>query len=260
MMQNLVKHFGKLMFLGLSYALYLAVSPLIVDAPPRPDWLLWGSLIHMMILMIVAWANKGADVSDSVLGARVATTGYLHTLIGICAALAGISVMEDPSPGHLAEVIKPIGAALSTSIIGWWAGSELGIRDDKHGYGEAAGPHIELQRLEKSLKVLNTSIMSTAEGLSHAGGKLGKNIDELPKMISEVAEKLTIIKVHMEKISGSTQKTSAAMQEAAVSSVEMKAHAETTGAALARASGLIDQVDTFLAKIRKERDVGGGGH
>lgn len=82
---------------------------------------------HMVILVILGFLAIFKERDDNIeVGNRVATMGYLHTLIGTSVALimtakfGGAEMIE-----HIDTIISPIGSALITSIIGWAFGKEM---------------------------------------------------------------------------------------------------------------------------------------
>ena len=113
------------MWLGLSMALGIALMP-IIGIKWMPDLLLGLSLSHIISLSIIAWIKVFVEKIDNVdIGNRLATTGYVHTLIGTCAALIAVADFDGSNMSDIQQMIKPIGAALGTSIIGWWMGNEI---------------------------------------------------------------------------------------------------------------------------------------
>jgi len=82
---------------------------------------------HMIILVVLGFFAILKEHDDNIeVGNRVATMGYLHTLIGTSVALimtaqfGGAEMIE-----HIDTIISPIGSALITSIIGWAFGKEM---------------------------------------------------------------------------------------------------------------------------------------
>ncbi|NEW60283.1 hypothetical protein GSY74_03215, partial [Sulfurovum sp. bin170] len=82
---------------------------------------------HMVMLVILGFFAIFNERDDNIeVGNRVATMGYLHTLIGTSVALimtskfGGAEMIE-----HIDTIIAPIGSALITSIIGWAFGKEM---------------------------------------------------------------------------------------------------------------------------------------
>ena len=82
-------------------------------------------LQHMSLLVVLGFfAIK--DKADNVeVGNRIATMGYLHTLIGTSVALILTAKYGSEVIEHVENIIAPIGSSLLTSIIGWAFGKEM---------------------------------------------------------------------------------------------------------------------------------------
>ena len=80
---------------------------------------------HMLVLVVLGFFAIREKADNVEVGNRIATMGYLHTLIGTSVALIltakyGSAVIE-----HVENIIAPIGSSLLTSIIGWAFGKEM---------------------------------------------------------------------------------------------------------------------------------------
>ena len=122
------KVYSLVMCCGLVAALFLAVLPVLgLDGQPRAH--LAVSISHMLALTVIAWvqvANRRrapANLDD--VARRLANTGYVHTLIGVIASLALVGRVDLLTDAGLSALVTPMGAALITSIIGWWMGGEI---------------------------------------------------------------------------------------------------------------------------------------
>lgn len=111
-----------------------AVHNLVRGIPDLSSRLLVVGLGHMFLMVAVGAFVKRPE--NIIAGNKIQTAGYLHTLIGFAAALFKI----DPGHFSIAAIMIPLGSALSTSIIGWFAGGEIaergGTLDDIAAKGE----------------------------------------------------------------------------------------------------------------------------
>jgi archaellum component FlaC len=116
--------FGFFVALGLMLGLYLGVE--FIEQYVGILFLAVG-IQHMIALVLLGFFAIIKERDDNIeVGNRVATMGYLHTLIGTSVALimtskfGGAEMIE-----HIDTIISPIGSALITSIIGWAFGKEM---------------------------------------------------------------------------------------------------------------------------------------
>lgn len=120
--------FTSAMWVGLTAAMTVAALPHLGRAG-RPGVLLVASLMHMVLLSAIAWgriARRRRVPADNVdLGQRLAMTGYLHTLVGVSAALSLLGHSDLSADDGLRVLVMPISAALGTSFVGWWMGTEM---------------------------------------------------------------------------------------------------------------------------------------
>ncbi len=110
----------------------LRSAPVRFAKEQLPWWIVRLGLAHMLFLTLITlmFVQKGNpyQLNNIELGRLHAMAGYLHTLIG---ALGAISVgalgvaRGAPSDEALGAMLFYVGLALSTSIVGWWAGSEF---------------------------------------------------------------------------------------------------------------------------------------
>ncbi len=159
---------------GLLSALILAFGPLL-GMKTRPTELLILSMVHMVILTFIAWINILGRKGDHIdIGIRLSTTGYVHTLIGTCAAL--ISAASFKGDIHeIQEIINPIGSALGTSIIGWSMGKEM-----QRAVWSAEKEEIGYQdELENSFREFSAQIRRLSSRLEESGKEWEKGVTRL---------------------------------------------------------------------------------
>jgi len=82
-------------------------------------------LQHMLVLVVLGFFAIKERADNFEVGNRVATMGYLHTLIGTSVALILTAKYGSEVIEHVENIIAPIGSSLITSIIGWAFGKEM---------------------------------------------------------------------------------------------------------------------------------------
>ena len=80
---------------------------------------------HMLILVVLGFFAIKERADNIEVGSRIATMGYLHTLIGTSVALILTAKYGSEVIEHVENIIAPIGSSLLTSIIGWAFGKEM---------------------------------------------------------------------------------------------------------------------------------------
>ena len=167
---------------------------------------------HMVILVGLGFFSIIKERDDNFeVGSRVATMGYLHTLIGTSVALimtskfGGAELIE-----NIDTIIAPIGSALITSIIGWAFGKEM--EREKYRYKLSsteesdnaleflaqkvtnAGVKIEqssnqwVANMEKSTAQLLSSSQKLEETISQAEHSSQKSIEEISRLFTTLYE------------------------------------------------------------------------
>jgi len=181
--------FGVVMWLGLGTALSIALMS-VFGMDWYPTLLLEISLGHMILLSIIAWIQVWRKKSDNVdIGSRVATTGYIHTLIGTCAALIAAAGFDGSNLNEIQQIIKPIGAALGTSIIGWWMGNEIQlVTRDKTDEGMIS--YRNKEQVEKSLEELASSVRNLSLKLTESGEHWEKSADNIRKKFENASDEM----------------------------------------------------------------------
>jgi len=80
---------------------------------------------HMLVLVVLGFFAIKERADNIEVATRIATMGYLHTLIGTSVALILTAKYGSEVIEHVENIIGPIGSSLLTSIIGWAFGKEL---------------------------------------------------------------------------------------------------------------------------------------
>jgi len=179
--------FGVIMWLGLGTALYIALMP-VFGMDWYPTLLLEISLGHMILLSIIAWVQVWRKTADNVdIGSRVATTGYIHTLIGTCAALVAAAGFDGGNLNEIQQIIKPIGAALGTSIIGWWMGNEIQLAS-LNKTDEGLISYRNKEQVEKSLEELASSVRNLSLKLTESGVHWENSADNIRRKFENASD------------------------------------------------------------------------
>ena len=173
------------------------------------------SLTHMLLLILLGYRLPLSR--RNLAGDRVQTAGYLHTLIGFSAALLHVSTHDF----NLSEIMSPLGSALITSIMGWFAGGELsstahnsdvpGIKDEM---GKIA---IELKDFLTSVQEAHTCYVDTIKGASDEYEKLQEKqkevISKSTEALAEIDETLKTLNDSYGEILESVRKSSKSISE-----------------------------------------------
>lgn len=230
---------------GLFFALILAFGPLL-GMKTRPTELLILSMVHMVILTLIAWIKilrKKDDHTDT--GIRLSTTGYVHTLIGTCAAL--ISAASFKGDIHaIQEIINPIGSALGTSIIGWSMGKEMqravwSSEKEDIGYQD---------ELENSFREFSAQIRRLSSRLEESGKEWEKGVTKLRESLELSGEEwksgILYIRKNLEDSGGELKKGIDALKTDLERSGESwLAKADKTGKSLETSvNSIIDKINS----------------
>nr|VFJ86367.1 MAG: hypothetical protein BECKH772A_GA0070896_1000125 [Candidatus Kentron sp. H]VFJ88199.1 MAG: hypothetical protein BECKH772B_GA0070898_1000116 [Candidatus Kentron sp. H]VFJ95426.1 MAG: hypothetical protein BECKH772C_GA0070978_1000225 [Candidatus Kentron sp. H] len=168
---------------GIVIAISIAVTMVIFDFSFN---ILLFSLPYMLILIFLGYRLSVAE--RNMAGERIQTAGYLHTLIGFSIAL--LHVRGSQEGFNIIEVMQPLGSALITSILGWFAGGELSsIKRD----GDIPGIKDEMGRLSAELdgftnmvRAVHENYIKTIQGFSEEYGKLlDKQSKESEKLLGK---------------------------------------------------------------------------
>jgi len=183
--------FGFVVSLGLMLGLYLGVG--LIEKYVDVLFLAIG-IQHMLILVVVGFFAILKEHDDNIeVGNRVATMGYLHTLIGTSVALimtskyGGAEMIE-----HIDSIIAPIGSALITSIIGWAFGKEM--ERDRYRFkleaSEQSNNALELlsQKVERSARLIEQSSLRWVENMEQSSSQLANASAQLETTVNTVAQ------------------------------------------------------------------------
>ncbi|MCP4107416.1 MAG: methyl-accepting chemotaxis protein [Desulfobacteraceae bacterium] len=152
---KIIYHIFKLLYIaGIIIATVFAFRHVITKVIPLeyflsaihkiPGELLGISLLHMTCIILVGLFTEKKD--KTIVGENIQTAGYLHTLIGFSAAI--IALREDGQKGfEIGRMLIPLASALSTSIIGWFIGSEI------ERWGTSEDIQTRLVEVEEELKI-----------------------------------------------------------------------------------------------------------
>lgn len=168
--------FGFLLSVGLMLGLYAGVG--FIEKYVGVIFLVIG-IQHMLILVVLAFFAIIKEREDNIeMGNRVATMGYLHTLIGTSVALimtskfGGMEMIE-----HIDSIIAPIGSALITSIIGWAFGKEM--ERERYRYKLSSS-----EESEKSLEFLAQKVVRSANLIEASSQKWVETIDRSSEQLA----------------------------------------------------------------------------
>jgi len=183
--------FGFVVAVGLMLGLYMGVG--FIEKYVNILFLAVG-IQHMLILVVLGFFAIIKERDDNIeVGNRVATMGYLHTLIGTSVALimtskyGGAEMIE-----HIDSIIAPIGSALITSIIGWAFGKEM--ERERYRYklesSEKSNNALEFlaQRVERSARLIEQSSLKWVENMEQSSTQLVASADKLEKTVEHVAQ------------------------------------------------------------------------
>ena len=82
-------------------------------------------VLFVVVLFFISLANGGLKKAAEIAGSKIQSAGYLYTLIGVV-----IAMMQIDGQGYtINDAIAPIGAALLTSLAGWFLGSFVEEQD-----------------------------------------------------------------------------------------------------------------------------------
>lgn len=138
---------------------------------------------HMVVLVILGFLAIKLDKDDNIeVGNRVATMGYLHTLIGTSVALIMTAKFGADMIEHINTIISPIGSALITSIIGWAFGKEM--ERDRYRY------KIEkTERAEDAMEFLADKLITVAHQIEKSSQAWNTNIEQgVSQLVSTTQE------------------------------------------------------------------------
>jgi len=140
---------------------------------------------HMIILVILGFfaIKEGADNIE--VANRIATMGYLHTLIGTSVALILTAKYGSEVIEHVENIIAPIGSSLLTSIIGWAFGKEM--ERDKYRFILSTE-----EETNNALEFLAQKVTNSANLIEMSSTKWAETIDKSTHQVHNTAQALEI--------------------------------------------------------------------
>jgi hypothetical protein len=154
------------------------------------------SLGHMVVLSVLGVLHVKRVPQDNLdIGSRIATMGYLHTLLGITSALivVGQLNMNTESATMMDEIRKmlmPIGSALTTSIIGWAIGKEL----QRDNWGDDK-TDLDMSELDIALKDLVRYLQAWSLNIDEASDRTKVSIDAFCMNLENSSKKLSEVEL-----------------------------------------------------------------
>lgn len=191
-------------------------------------WFLIGSISHVLFLAFLSSVSKSVDKTAA--GTRVQTAGYLHTLAAFVMIFSQVQ-----HEFTLDIVLYPMGAALITSICGWFFGGEIlasarlsskyiqdeaeklakeldgfryAIRKIHEDYVETirkandefAGLHQKQSEMYQKILDLNGTAEKLVAALKSVSNEMKSNFgDEFKNSVSEVSENFDTLKYEVKK-------------------------------------------------------------
>ncbi len=204
------KAFMALYILGVLSGGILIVQVLMEDISAvkfaSSDGMLFLPVIYVILLFAVSFTKPWWKYSGEITGTKVQTAGYLYTLIGVIIAMLQFSNEEY----SIEQAIAPIGAALLTSLAGWFLGSFIGDEDPNgtpHAGGSIDDKYSYLKTFEsevkKSLKAIEDSLKSQleqAEKLKKAQENYTNTVEQGTKKFETMSANIDPIKKAFESV------------------------------------------------------------
>jgi hypothetical protein len=140
---------------------------------------------HMVVLVVLGFFAIREREDNVEVGNRIATMGYLHTLIGTSVALILTAKYGSEVIEHVENIIAPIGSSLLTSIIGWAFGKEM----EREKYRLKVSSEEETNNALEFLaqKVTNSAVLIEKSSLLWA-----ETIDKSTHQVNNTSQQLEI--------------------------------------------------------------------
>ena len=138
---------------------------------------------HMIILVVLGFFAIREKEDNVEIGNRVATMGYLHTLIGTSVALIMTAHYGSDVIEHVESIIAPIGSSLITSIIGWAFGKEM--ERDKYRFKISAE-----EETSNALEFLAQKVIYSAKIIEDSSKGWGETINASTKEVQNTTKLL----------------------------------------------------------------------
>ena len=142
-------------------------------------------LQHMMVLVILGFFAIKDRADNIEVASRIATMGYLHTLIGTSVALILTAKYGSDVIEHVENIIAPIGSSLLTSIIGWAFGKEL--ERDKYRFKISTE-----EETNNALEFLAQKVTNSARLIEKSSTLWAETIDKSTHQVQNTSQQLEI--------------------------------------------------------------------
>ena len=140
---------------------------------------------HMLVLVVLGFFAIKDRVDNFEVASRIATMGYLHTLIGTSVALILTAKYGSEVIEHVENIIAPIGSSLLTSIIGWAFGKEMERDRYRFKISTEEETHNALEFLAK--KVTNSALL-----IEKSSTLWAETIDKSTQQVKNTSQQLEI--------------------------------------------------------------------
>lgn len=143
-----------------------------------------GSVSHVILLAVLSFSLTGID--KLVAGSKVQTAGYLHTLVAFVLIFAQVE-----NEFTLDVVLYPMGAALITSILGWFIGGEIVGRIGTKGVSlenEAGKLASELEGFTHAIHKIHENYTNTLHKANKEFNALHKEQSKMYNKVSKLSE------------------------------------------------------------------------
>ena len=140
---------------------------------------------HMLVLVVLGFFAIKERVDNFEIASRIATMGYLHTLIGTSVALILTAKYGSEVIEHVENIIGPIGSSLLTSIIGWAFGKEM--ERDKYRFKVSTE-----EATHNALEFLAQKVVNSANLIEKSSTKWAETIDRSTKQVENTSQQLEI--------------------------------------------------------------------
>jgi hypothetical protein len=174
--------FGFAIAIGLMIGLYADVA--FIQDNAGGLFLLVG-VQHMLVLVVLGFFAIREKADNIEVGNRIATMGYLHTLIGTSVALILTAKYGSEVIEHVENIIAPIGSSLLTSIIGWAFGKEM--ERDKYRLRIASE-----EETNNALEFLAQKVSNSAVLIEKSSRLWAETIDKSTHQVKNTSQQLEI--------------------------------------------------------------------
>lgn len=208
------------------------------------------SLSHMLLLALLGFSHVKKNARDNLdVGSRIATMGYLHTLLGVTSALIVVGQLEADvqaviTVDEIRKLLMPVGSALTTSIVGWAVGKEL--QRDSWGMriAEAVNPD-----LDASLQDLVGYLRAWGKGIQEANEQTKKSVYNYCYQLEESARKLSVVEFRSAEVLDNLNIALASIGDSSGLGVALSRLTAEVRKAVDESSKLPSNLDTLNEKV-----------